>query len=170
MWQKHLVKVLVDQFKRSQLKSDACVFNNQSVTMSVLNYVDGLLIIGEESVVNAFITNISKVFKFKHTTHITNGLGFTFLAESWGWFAHRLKSRKPSNKSRLLFAFSKRGMLVACRVITHTFRHVRRCEGATIGSGCSTDVSHASLALELMMPSRDEIDDIGQNQGDDYDV
>eukprot|EP00971_Amphidinium_carterae_P220326 4373725-Amphidinium_carterae.2 len=69
LWQKHLVKVLVDQFKMSQLKSDACVFYNQSESMFFLSYVDDLLIIGEESEVNGFITNISSVFNLKHTTH-----------------------------------------------------------------------------------------------------
>eukprot|EP00971_Amphidinium_carterae_P023504 463844-Amphidinium_carterae.1 len=49
LWQKHLVKVLVDQFKMSQLMSAACVFKNQSESMFILNYVDDLLIIGVES-------------------------------------------------------------------------------------------------------------------------
>eukprot|EP00971_Amphidinium_carterae_P105425 2087618-Amphidinium_carterae.1 len=60
MWQKHFVKVLVDQFKMTQLKSDACVFKNQSESMLILSYADDLLIIGEESEVSAFITNINK--------------------------------------------------------------------------------------------------------------
>eukprot|EP00971_Amphidinium_carterae_P045653 898400-Amphidinium_carterae.5 len=60
MWQKHLVKVLLDQFKMSQLKSDACVFKNQSETLFILSFVDDQRIIGEESEVSAFITNISK--------------------------------------------------------------------------------------------------------------
>eukprot|EP00971_Amphidinium_carterae_P167140 3311792-Amphidinium_carterae.1 len=73
MWQKHLVKVLVDQFKMTQLKSDACVFKNHSESMFILSYVDDLLIIGEESEVSAFIANISKVFNLKHTTHLSSG-------------------------------------------------------------------------------------------------
>eukprot|EP00971_Amphidinium_carterae_P148079 2934746-Amphidinium_carterae.1 len=44
----------------SQLKSDACVFKNQPESMFILSYVDDLLIIGEESEVSDFITNVSK--------------------------------------------------------------------------------------------------------------
>eukprot|EP00971_Amphidinium_carterae_P351318 6492049-Amphidinium_carterae.4 len=73
MWQKHLVKVLEDQFRMSQLKSDACVFKNQSESMFILSFVDDLLIIGEESEVSDFITNISKVFNLKHTTPLSSG-------------------------------------------------------------------------------------------------
>eukprot|EP00971_Amphidinium_carterae_P349845 6491257-Amphidinium_carterae.1 len=37
--------------------------------MFILSNMDDLLIIGEESAVSDFITNISKVFNLKHTTH-----------------------------------------------------------------------------------------------------
>eukprot|EP00971_Amphidinium_carterae_P215228 4271614-Amphidinium_carterae.2 len=82
IWQKHLLKVLVDHFKMNQLKSDACVFKNQSDMMFILSYVDDLLIIREESEVNAFITKISNVTP-KYSTWSTPlishvGLGFTF--------------------------------------------------------------------------------------------
>eukprot|EP00971_Amphidinium_carterae_P322340 6406641-Amphidinium_carterae.1 len=36
---------MVEQFKMSQLKSDACVFKNSSDSMFILSYVDDLLII-----------------------------------------------------------------------------------------------------------------------------
>eukprot|EP00971_Amphidinium_carterae_P317482 6311709-Amphidinium_carterae.1 len=63
----------------SQLKSDACVFKNSSDSMFILSYVDDLLIIGEESEVNAFLTALEKVFNLKHTTHLTNGTWIHFL-------------------------------------------------------------------------------------------
>eukprot|EP00971_Amphidinium_carterae_P118583 2349425-Amphidinium_carterae.1 len=63
---------MVDQFKMSQLKSDACVFQNSSDSMFTLSYVDDLLIIGEESDVNAFLQALEKVFNLKHTTHLTS--------------------------------------------------------------------------------------------------
>eukprot|EP00971_Amphidinium_carterae_P193986 3848922-Amphidinium_carterae.1 len=47
--------------------------------MFILSYVDDLLIIGEESEVNDFITNISKVFNLKHTTHLSSGTWIHFL-------------------------------------------------------------------------------------------
>eukprot|EP00971_Amphidinium_carterae_P129067 2556720-Amphidinium_carterae.1 len=67
-----------NQFKMSQLKSDACVFKS-IWTMFIPSYVDHLLIIGQESEVNAFITNISKVFNIKHTTHLSSGTWIHFL-------------------------------------------------------------------------------------------
>eukprot|EP00971_Amphidinium_carterae_P290816 5774994-Amphidinium_carterae.1 len=75
MWQKHLVKVLVDQFKMSQLKP----VRNQSESVFILSYVDDILIIGEESEVSNFITNISEVFILKHTTHLASGTWIHFL-------------------------------------------------------------------------------------------
>eukprot|EP00971_Amphidinium_carterae_P073365 1450854-Amphidinium_carterae.1 len=70
---------MVDQFKMSQLKSDACVFKNTSDSMFMPSYVDDLLIIGEEPEVNAFITALEKVFNLKHTTHLTSGTRIHFL-------------------------------------------------------------------------------------------
>eukprot|EP00971_Amphidinium_carterae_P223685 4438370-Amphidinium_carterae.2 len=78
LWQTHLVRVMVDQFKMSQLKSDACVFKNTSDSMFILSYVDDLLIIGEESEINAFMIALEKVFNLKHTTHLTSGTWIHF--------------------------------------------------------------------------------------------
>eukprot|EP00971_Amphidinium_carterae_P023981 473221-Amphidinium_carterae.1 len=58
---------------------DSLTTDSKSQTLVTLSYVDDLLIIGEESEVSAFITNISKLFILKHSTHRRSGTWTYFL-------------------------------------------------------------------------------------------
>eukprot|EP00971_Amphidinium_carterae_P266100 5278628-Amphidinium_carterae.3 len=55
-----------------QLKSDSCMFKNQSSSMFII-FVDDILVTGDQSEVNDFLSQLKKKFDLKHSSFLVEG-------------------------------------------------------------------------------------------------
>ena len=81
-WQIHLNQVL-KSLSLSQMKSDPCTFtgvvSKGHLNLTVMAYVDDLIVSGEAQAIQTFIQEIQKTFSLKHVDYLTTDSPVEFL-------------------------------------------------------------------------------------------
>eukprot|EP00971_Amphidinium_carterae_P349187 6490888-Amphidinium_carterae.2 len=75
-FQQHLLTIL-KQIGLRQLRSDQCVYYKDDITVMV--YVDDLLLIGKDDKVKDFLTRLEKQLQLKHVTKLQREQPLVFL-------------------------------------------------------------------------------------------